>query len=136
MSDERREAAWKAACEPYGEDVTSHDRHFFDAAYAAASSEHSEPDLECKVCGEQPTRDCGGALVETHRGDCPTLAAEHPEQSVEPGEKESNTTTSVEHPEPRRYSAEPDGREAVSGADLAQAIDGVPHEPREHPGDG
>lgn len=26
--------------------------------------------------------------------------AEHPEQSVEPGEKESNTTTSVEHPGP------------------------------------
>lgn len=29
-------------------------------------------------------------------------------------------------PEARRYSAEPDGREAVSGEDLAQAIDGVP----------
>lgn len=37
----------------------------------------------------------------------------------------------AEHPEPRRYSAEPDGREAVSAADLAQAIDGVPPEPRQ-----
>lgn len=35
------------------------------------------------------------------------------------------------YPEPRRYSADHDGREAVSGADLAQAIDGVPHEPRQ-----
>lgn len=33
-----------------------------------------------------------------------------------------------EHREPRRYSAEPDGREAVSADDLARAIDGVPAE--------
>lgn len=66
------------------------------AAYDAALKGEAEGLREAVKMALRCPLTCG-----TCHADLKRALSEHPQQSVEPGEKESNTTTSAEHPGPR-----------------------------------